>query len=44
MEAQRAIYMRRFDQNKDIVNFVEKALELFPEDWNGTMPKPKGPD
>jgi len=43
-EAQRAIYMRRFDQNKDIVSFVEKALDLFPGDWDGTMPKPKVSD
>jgi len=38
-EAQRAIYMRRFDKNKDIVNFVEKALEMFPGEWDGTLPR-----
>ncbi|MBN1265764.1 MAG: hypothetical protein JXA25_09745 [Anaerolineales bacterium] len=43
-EAQRAIYMRRFDQNKDIVSFVEKALEMFPEEWDGTLPKSEGSD
>jgi hypothetical protein len=37
-EAQKAIYMRRFDKNIDIVNFAEKALEMFPGEWDGTLP------
>lgn len=42
-EAQKAIYMRRFDQNSDIVNFVEKALEMFPGEWNGVLPDRNDP-
>jgi len=36
-EAQRAVQMRRFDQNKRIVRAAERALELFPGEWSGPL-------
>jgi hypothetical protein len=35
-EAQDAIRARSFDRNSEIVNAVEKALQAFPGEWNGT--------
>jgi len=36
-EAQKAVLMRRFDQNKQITRAAERALELFPGEWSGPL-------
>lgn len=36
-EAQNAVQMRRFDQNKQIARAAVRALELFPGAWTGPL-------
>lgn len=36
-DAKLAIQMRRFDKHSQIVSAAEKALELFPGEWNGPI-------
>jgi hypothetical protein len=36
-EAQKAVQMRRFDQNQQIVRAANRALELFPGTWTGPI-------
>jgi hypothetical protein len=36
-EAQSAIHKRRFDQNKQIAQAAQRALELFPGPWAGPL-------
>jgi hypothetical protein len=40
-EAQAAVRMRRFDQNKQIARAAERALELFPGSWTGPLKSKK---
>lgn len=40
-DAQSAIQMRRFDQNKQIARAAERALELFPGSWTGPLKSKK---
>jgi hypothetical protein len=36
-DAQSAVQKRRFDQNKQIAQAAERALELFPSPWTGPL-------
>jgi hypothetical protein len=40
-DAQSAVQMRRFDQNKQIARAAERALELFPGPWTGPLKSKK---
>jgi hypothetical protein len=40
-DAQSAVQMRRFDQNKQIARAAERALELFPGTWTGPLKSKK---
>ncbi len=42
-EAQAAIRARRFDRDSSIVRAANRALELFPGDWDGTLKRPEPP-
>jgi hypothetical protein len=39
-EAQKAVQMRKFDQDKQIVQAAARALELFPGEWSGPLKRP----
>ena len=42
-EAQLAMRKLKFDRDPHIVKAAKRALELFPEQWNGVLPDPKNP-
>lgn len=39
--AKSAIQMRKYDQDKQLVGAAERALELFPGEWNGPLEEEK---
>lgn len=39
--AKKAIQMRKFDQDKQLVDAAERALELFPGEWSGPLEEGK---
>ena len=41
-DAQYAMRGRQFDRDLHIVKAAKRALELFPGDWTGRLPKPQG--
>jgi len=40
-EARQAIRARRFDRDSNIVRAANRALELFPGEWDGTLQRPE---